>query len=168
MEIWKTIKDYPNYQVSNLGNVKSLNYNKTKKEKLLSKCVNSNGYETVNLYKNGQFKNTKVHKLVAQEFLNHKPCGYKLVVNHINFIKTDNRVENLEIVTARENSNQKHLKSTSDFVGVSWLKSRNKWRSVIRINKKTKHLGLFDTELKASEYYQIALKNHLKNNQYEN
>lgn len=152
MEIWKSIKDYPNYQVSNLGNIKSLNYNKTKKEKLLAKCVNDNGYETINLYKNGGNKNFKIHKIVAQEFLNHIPCGYKLVVNHINFIKTDNRVENLEIVTARENSNQNHLKSESKYTGVS--RCRKKWRSCIRINGKLKHIGVFETELEASKSYQ--------------
>ena len=103
MEIWKDIKDYEGiYQVSNLGNIKSLNNNKTKKEKIL-KLVKCNGYLRVNLYKNNSHKNYAVHRLVAEAFIpnpNNKPF-----IDHINTIKDDNRAENLRWVTHKENMN---------------------------------------------------------------
>lgn len=156
-EIWKKIKDYPNYQVSNLGNVKSLNYNGTKIERTLKPSLDINGYLRINLYNNCKMKYFKIHQLVAIVFLNHIPDGRNLVVNHINFVKTDNRLENLEIVTMRENSNKKHLKSSSQYVGVS--KHLNKWRAIIKIKQKNTHLGLFETEIEASNAYQKALHN---------
>lgn len=102
-EIWKTIQDYPNYQVSNMGRVKSLGNNKHRKEKIL-KSINSNtGYLFVILCKEGKVKFYNIHRLVAQAFipnLENLPC-----VDHINTIRTDNRVENLRWVTNQENSN---------------------------------------------------------------
>ncbi len=152
MEIWKNITNYNDlYQVSNLGRVKSF---KGKKEKILNGTLGVRGYYVVGLFFNNTQKKKYIHQLVAQSFLNHKPCGYKLVVNHKNFIRTDNRVENLEIVTSRENSNRKHLKSTSKYTGVSLIKKTNKWVSRIVINGKQKHLGNYLTELEAHEAYQ--------------
>jgi len=158
MEIWKEVKGYEGiYEVSNLGNVKSLNYNGTKKEKELKICYDSDGYCIVSLFKNKVSKTRKVHQLVAESFLNHTPNGMKLVVNHINFIRNDNRLENLEIISQRINTNLKHLKSSSKYTGVSWYKSMNKWVSQIKINGKQKNLGYFKTELEAHNAYQKAL-----------
>lgn len=155
-EIWKYVIDHENYyQVSNLGRVKSLRFNK---EKILKQSINNNGYLTLCLSKNKKYKNLKVHKLVAIAFLNHVPCGYKEVVNHIDFDRTNNNVKNLEIVTARENSNQKHLKSSSKYTGVS--RCGDKWRAVITYGNKQKHIGVFKTELEASNAYELELKNN--------
>lgn len=103
MEIWKDIKEYKGlYQVSNLGNVKSLNYRKTGKEKIL-KSAKKSGYPFVVLYKDGKVKQTLIHRLVASAFIpntDNKPC-----IDHINTNRTDNRVENLMWVTYKENMN---------------------------------------------------------------
>src|SRR6056297_1965952 len=119
MEIWKDIPNYKNhYQASSYGNIKSVErpvYSDGKlhyvqKEKILKTPVNNrNGYKMVTLCRNGVCKKMTVHQIVCMTFLEHKPSGFKLVCNHKNFNKLDNRVENLEIVTNRENSNQKHL-----------------------------------------------------------
>ena len=99
MEIFKDIKGYEGeYQVSNMGNVKSLNFNNTKKERLLSTRALRNGYPMVCLGAKG---NVNVHRLVAKTFLK-RPIG-KDQVNHINGVKTDNRLSNLEWVTGSEN-----------------------------------------------------------------
>ena len=82
----------------------------------------------------------------------------ELVINHINFDKKDNKVSNLEIVTNRENSNRKHLKSTSKYTGVSFEKDRNKWVAQIKINGKRVLLGRFSNEIDASNAYQSKLK----------
>ena len=61
-EIWKDIKGYEGkYQISNLGNIKSINYHKTKKEKLLKPNISNRGYKYINLCKSGrQQKNTYI------------------------------------------------------------------------------------------------------------
>lgn len=103
-ETWKDIPGYENlYQISSLGRVKSLNYGGTSKEKLLKPGLNSRGYYQVSLFKNGEQKNFKVHRLVALAFIpnpDNKEC-----VDHINGIKVDNRVENLRWCTHKENMN---------------------------------------------------------------
>jgi hypothetical protein len=154
MEIWKEVKGYDGYLISNLGNVKSFRRNR---EKLLNPSIDGSGYLTVSLYDNKIKRTKKIHQLVAIAFLNHNNCGYKLVVNHINFNKLDNNVSNLEVVTARVNCNRKHLKSSSKYTGVGWHKQHLKWHSQIVIDKKKVHLGYFANEIDASNAYQEKL-----------
>ena len=106
-EIWKDIEGYKGiYQISNEGNVKSLNRiarsGKKVKEKILKKAQDKDGYILFTLCKNGTQKTVKAHRLVATAFIpniNNKPC-----VNHLNGIKNDNTVTNLEWVTVSENT----------------------------------------------------------------
>ena len=106
-EIWKDIEGYKGiYQISNQGNVKSLNRiarsGKKVKEKILKKAQDKDGYILFTLCKNGTQKTVKAHRLVATAFIpniNNKPC-----VNHLNGIKNDNTVTNLEWVTVSENT----------------------------------------------------------------
>ena len=159
-EIWKDIPGYEGiYQVSNLGNVKSLNYNRTKKELILKKQTNSYGYYHVTLSKKNKRITKTIHQLVAIAFLDFKPCNMQLVINHKNFDRKDNNLKNLEIITSRENANQKHLKSISKYTGVNFSKSNNKWMSRIHINGVRKYLGVFENEYDAHLAYENALKN---------
>tara|TARA_R110000787_G_C13243583_1_gene428556 strand:+ start:106 stop:594 length:489 start_codon:yes stop_codon:yes gene_type:complete len=159
MEIFKDVPNYEGlYQVSNLGRVKSLARKGRLKDRILKPKKDGSGYLMVNLRKDNKSKTRTVHQLVAMAFLGHTPCGYKLIVNHENFIRHDNRLENLEIISSRENTNQKHLKSSSEYTGVCWNKKANKWTAQIKINGKIKHLGSFACELKAAYTYQTELK----------
>jgi hypothetical protein len=167
-EIWKDIPGYEGmYQVSNMGNVKSLSreilnggkYPMTTKEKILTLTPNSRGYLQVSLNKNGVTKNMKVHILVAMTFLNHKPDGtQKIVVDHINNDKLDNRVLNLQLISQRENTSKDKKGGTSQYTGVCWDKSKNKWKTEIKIDDKKKHLGYFTDEYEAHLEYEKALK----------
>ena len=158
-EVWKSIPNYEGlYEVSSLGRVKSLNYNRTKQEKTLLTPVNDNGYCRVNLRKNNIAKTHKVHQLVAMVFFNHTPCGHINVVDHINGIRIDNHLENLQLITQRKNTSKDKKNKSSKYTGVSWSNGNNKWMSGIRINGKKIYLGYFTNEFEASIAYQNKLK----------
>lgn len=106
IEKWKNIENFDNYQVSNLGNVRNLNFNKTGKVKLLKQKTDKDGYSEIILCKNSKYKTFKVHRLVAINFVDNNDD--KPQVNHINGNKSDNNVNNLEWVTASENLKHKH------------------------------------------------------------
>jgi len=162
IEVWKDIPEYEGlYQVSNLGNVKSLDRVSSIGRKLKGKTLKNglcgSGYCVVCLFKNGKSKTKTIHKLVSIAFLNHTPCGFELVVNHIDRNRVNNNLYNLEIITQRENSNKKHIKSSSKYTGVSWNKKSKKWESRIVINRRKKNLGQFTDELEAAQAYQNEL-----------
>ena len=98
-EIWKDIEGFPYYQVSNLGRVRSFKWGK---ERIL-KQEKSRGYLRVSLSKNNNSYHKLVHRLVAEAFLDN-PNNLPQV-NHINEVKTDNRVENLEYCSMEYNQN---------------------------------------------------------------
>ena len=108
-EIWKDIKGYEGlYQVSNLGNVRSLDrYKKNNKGKYLQRGVvlkknhDKDGYSIVGLYKSGNSCTKKVHRLVAQAFIPNPKN--KPTVNHKNGIRDDDKLSNLEWATMSEN-----------------------------------------------------------------
>lgn len=105
METWKPIEGYEDkYEVSTMGNVRSLNYRNTGKTHILKPVAAGKGYLMVGLCRNCTMKWEKVHRLVAKAFIPNPES--KPQVNHINGIKTDNHIENLEWVT--ESENQKH------------------------------------------------------------
>jgi hypothetical protein len=101
-ENWKDIDGYEGrYQVSNLGRIKSLNYIKSKKTKIIKCNRDNDGYYSVVLYKNVKPKRYKIHRLVALMFIEN-PYN-KPQVNHIDACKWNNNVNNLEWCTAKEN-----------------------------------------------------------------
>lgn len=152
IEVFKDVPNYEGiYQVSNLGNVKSL---KWKKEIIMKQGISSR-YLAVNLRKENISKNVKVHVLVAMAFLNFKPNKQVLTIDHKNGVRTDNRLENLQIVTQRENIQNYH-KSRKGQIGADWHEQTKKWRSRIYINKRIVHLGLFEEEKDALKAYEIA------------
>lgn len=118
-EIWKTAivngETWENYQVSNLGNILSLNYNRTGKPKLLKLSYNKQGYLVVKLCKNRKGKTFRVNRLVAETFLPNP--DNKPQVNHKDEDKTNNFVflnkdgsvdkekSNLEWSTPKDNCN---------------------------------------------------------------
>ena len=148
MEDWKWIQGYENdYKICSNGDVISCKFNK---EKILKPGNNTCGYLFVILSKNKKQKHFRIHRLIAIYFIDN-PNNYEFV-DHINQNKTDNRIENLRWIT--KSGNCRNIKNTGKYLkGVSFHKQHNKFMARITIDKKIKHLGLFETELEAHNVY---------------
>lgn len=103
--ILETFKDIPgyqgSYQVSDYGCVRSLDYQGKKRIKYLRNVKRLDGYECINLYRDGKPKQLFVHRLVWEAFNGQIPDGYE--IDHVNTVRDDNRLVNLRCVTPKEN-----------------------------------------------------------------
>lgn len=103
IEIWKDIPGFDGkYQASNYGNVKSLNYRHTNKECIMKTHL-CRGYVRVRLCKNGIHTSHNVHRLVYEAFIGPIPDGMQ--VNHIDEDKSNNKIDNLNLMTPKQNIN---------------------------------------------------------------
>lgn len=151
-EIWKDVIGYEgHYQISNMGNVCSIKYNQ---RKILKQYNHRQGYKMVRIYLNSKGRTIKVHRLVALAFINDNlENDYSLVVDHINDNKADNRLENLQLLTTRQNNIKqgRYSKGTSKYVGVYWHKTKMRFLSYIHIKNKKILVGTFKCEELANE-----------------
>ncbi len=101
-ETWKPVVGYENlYEVSDCGRVRSLGYRNTRETKVLEGGIDRLGYPIVQFRNRGPQKCKRIHRLVAENFL--EPDPLRIYVNHKNGIRSDNRLENLEWCTRSEN-----------------------------------------------------------------
>ena len=152
-EIWKDIEGYEGlYQVSNLGRIKSLH---GLSEKIMKNSNGSGGYQKLSLTKNKIPKNFFVHRLVAQAFIPNPES--KPEVNHIDEDKTNNRVDNLNWMTSKENNdwgtrnkrlsiNRMGNPKTGRQVKAKFLNGEEKIYGTIR--EACRQLGLSDTSIR--------------------
>ena len=98
--------------------------------------------------------------LVALGFLGHVMGNGSvgLVVDHIDNNSRNNRLDNLQLITQRQNSSKDKKGVSSKYVGVSWNKGKSKWSSSIRYKGKLIFLGYYVIEKEAHEAYQTALR----------
>lgn len=150
--IWKDIQGYEGlYQVSNLGEVRSLNYKKTGNIQNLKQTSNKDGYLKVMLHKNGKIKTYQVHRLVTLAFIenpNKYPC-----INHKDEDKTNNCVWNLEWCNYKYNNcyGTRIKRFSESRKGKCSGKSNPKAKKVQCINTGK----IFNTIKEAGEYYYI-------------
>jgi len=157
-EYWKEIENYPNYQISNLGNIKSLNYNRRGFEQTLTPIINAHGYYIINLYNAGKMKTFKVHHLMGIVFFNYYTIkGF--TIDHKDHNPLNNNINNLQIITHREN-NTKDRTNKNGFTGVN--KKGNVYQSKINIDGKYKHIGMFKTAEDAGNAYLVFKKTYVR------
>lgn len=140
-EIYKSITDYEGiYSISHKGNVRN-----DKRKTILKPCLDNHGYYIITLSKNGDRKTFKIHRLIAIHFIDNPEN--KQFVDHIDIDKTNNSISNLRWVTRSENGFNTGINrtNTSGIKGVSFDKKTKKWRVRIKLNQKSKHLGLYET-----------------------
>ena len=111
MRIWKDVVGYEGlYQISNDGLIMN-----AKRHRVVKTHIGTRGYYKLTLHKNGERHSAEIHRIIALAFIPN-PNNYP-VINHINGIKTDNRVENLEWCTIQRNSQHAydyHLKEVAN------------------------------------------------------
>jgi hypothetical protein len=157
-EIWLPVIGYEGrYEVSNIGRVKSIIFEKHK----ILKPGYWGGYAKVGLSINGKKESFMVHVLVARMFIGPRPEG--LFIDHLDNNPKNNRSDNLEYVTPRENVVRGKCcmlneNKYSKFYGVSYSKRDFKWCVSRRVtikkgHQKDIHLGLFDSEIDANEVW---------------
>ena len=151
---FKSINIFPNYSISNSGEVKNIITNK-----ILKPRKHQRGYLTVCLYKDKKPYNTFIHRLIAIHFIEN-PNNYK-IVDHIDKDTSNNNIDNLRWVTLQTNnynSNKQNKKCSSIYKGVYYSNKNNIYTSSIVIGGTKHHLGSFKTEEEAfnkrNEYIQ--------------
>ena len=152
------IKNYEGlYSIDINGNIFSHRKGKYIKGFLKGLKEKDNQYITFKLCNNGKEKSVKLHRLLAELFIPNPEN--KKFVDHINRIKTDNRIENLRWVNQSENMQnvpklqRNKTNKPSKYKGVSWSTRGNKWVAFISLNSKNKNLGYFDKQEDAAKAY---------------
>ena len=154
-EEWRSISEYGNYQVSNIGRVKNVETHRILKPNILP-----NDYYRICLYKEKARSMFYIHRLVAQEFIENP--DNKDFVDHINRKRNDNTILNLRWVTGSENQMNKSIQQNgrSKYKGVCIMKTTNKWKAQIRLGGQCKHLGYYTNEKEAAAKYNEAAIEH--------
>jgi len=148
------------YQISNLGTFKSF---KTGKWKIIKGSFYKSGRRSFHLYDGLKDKVLNAAVVIMMAFKDFKTCGHNLVVDHIDNDCTNDRLDNLQIISNRENLSKDRL-GASKFTGVSWDNQQKKWKTRISIKKINMHLGYFVNENEAGNMYKLALENVQKYN----
>jgi len=144
MEVWKKIEGYVGYECSNTGLIKTYNWKNSKQERIMKPALDGNGYLRTVLKRNdGKLSTVKVHRIICATF---KGDVKGKCVNHIDFNRTNNNIDNLEWVSIQENNKHSLINNNlvnGQFVGEKHHKCKLKEDDVIyiRSNYVYKKLG---------------------------
>lgn len=158
LEIYTRIKGYEQYAVSNFGNLMNV-----ETQKFLKQRNDTKGYVIVTISKDGIRKDYRLHRLIAEHFIDN-PDNLP-IIDHIDGNKSNNEISNLRWATQQTNcqNRKKRENTTSIFKGVYFYKPTKKWKSNIKINSKSIHIGYFDTEIEAAfAYNEYLIENGLE------
>lgn len=156
-EIWKWFPEWEGfYEISSYGRVRSV-----KSGRIIKTFVDNHGYIKVHICKLKRQGCYRLNVVMARVFLNHLPCGNKLVVIYKDGDKTNNRADNLLIAQNGVHKfigPMKKMKKSkySDYPGVTIDKITGKWRAYLSIDHKERAIGTFKTEEEAAEAYRVA------------
>ena len=150
-EVWKDVKDFEGlYQVSNIGNVKRLVSKRVFAERLIGSSIDRYGYVKRVLCKNGKMFHFTEHRLVGMAFVENPQN--KATINHINGIKTDNKVENLEWNTQLENKQNAVNSGLTNLKGTNHPKCKLSEEQVLEIRE----IGFSQTRTSLSKKYGVC------------
>lgn len=154
-EVWKDVKEYQGvYQVSNTGKVRRLKGSpRTKENRILVNKTKSNGYKFVCLSIESLYKYYHVHRLVAEAFIDNPEN--KKYVNHIDCDKSNNNVENLEWVTAKENSEHARKNVIFNYNNKTGIDNKAT-KQIVQKDLDDNYLYFWDCVKSISNYYDIA------------
>ena len=154
---------FTNYKIYSDGRI--ISFKRYKEGRFIKPSLSSLGYYCVGLYKNGKTKTLKIHRLLMQHF---KPDEWNqnLHVDHKNRIRTDNRLENLRMVTSLQNSQNQGIRTTnkSGHKNIHWYEAGKGWRFKKRSNTLT-YTKYFKTLDEAIEFKNVFCVIHnIENN----
>lgn len=132
---WREVKEYSNYEVNQFGEIR----HKTRK-KVLKPRSNNGGYQYVNFKINGKNINFAVHRIVANAFIPN-PNGYT-EINHKDYDRTNNCVDNLEWVSSSQNKQHAYLKDEN---------KNSRGKAVVQRSKDGVYIKTFETISKAAK-----------------
>lgn len=160
---WRAVVGYEKYyEINKDGRVRRL-ISHLGVGRELTPCLGKRGYLCVSLTVFRKQKTHTVHRLLAEAFIPNP--GGKREVNHINAIKTDNRLDNLEWATPKENSQhaaktkacrRKHMRGVYKFSNTGPVR----WQAQIRIEGMNRSLGIYETKAEAYEAYRVKYVSH--------
>lgn len=154
-EKWKVVPGYENYEISSMGRLKNLKFNK-----MLNGCLHKASYNKdktrrmYSLYNEEGLKKLNAARWMAITFLDLNINDRNQQADHINNDSMDDRLENIQVISQRENLSKDRI-NKSGFLGV--YPSGNKFLAKIQIDGKCNYIGVYPTAEEASEVYQTAL-----------
>lgn len=167
-EIWLPIKGYEGkYEISNFGRAKSLakewlsgHVKRIKPDTIFRPGSDKRGYFAITLRKDNKSTTFKIHHLVWDHFGDRPRNGRKLQVDHKDENKQNNHIDNLQLLTNRQNVHKSLLiNKTNDLpLGVIRVKQTTKYLAKIKLNGKTKFLGYYKTIAEAQQVYNNKLE----------
>ena len=141
--VWLPIKNYKNYEVSICGMVRNITTKRILKPGVSG--IDGQNYYAVNLCKNGNIKQYKIHRLVANTFIP-KIDNMKNYIDHVDCNRFNNTVSNLRWCTQQENcfNHRLNKNNTTGIKGLYFKKNSQKWHAYIKFNYKKIHIGCYE------------------------